>query len=281
MQKQKKNKTFFSQSFKSLFLTQYNAIIDIMCKYEISHSLIHHTKDIWCRDYMPVQVNQDKFVQFRYQPSYLKEKKYDSIRTNPADVEIDEKINIIHSDIVLDGGNVLKCGGKAILSSRIFNENPNYEKKHLLAELERLLEAEIIIIPQINCDMTGHADGYVRFYNENTLLVNELEKEYKYWRKEMEKVFSRYNFNYIEIPWFLSKKKCSKSAVGRYINFLDAGNVLILPKFEVEGNRDVETYQLFQKLYPNKSIELLNINPIAEEGGLFHCITWEIEKKLP
>ena len=43
-------------------------------------SLEHHgiplrtipgTQDIWCRDYMPIQVAEDRFVQFRYAPDYL------------------------------------------------------------------------------------------------------------------------------------------------------------------------------------------------------------------
>src|SRR4051812_14801141 len=34
--------------------------------------IIQGTKDIWCRDYMPVQVAQDRFVQFHYCPDYLK-----------------------------------------------------------------------------------------------------------------------------------------------------------------------------------------------------------------
>lgn len=29
------------------------------------------TSDIWCRDYMPVQIDGDRFCQFRYNPDYL------------------------------------------------------------------------------------------------------------------------------------------------------------------------------------------------------------------
>lgn len=44
--------------------------------------------------------------------------------------------------------------------------------KNLLTELENLLEAEIIIIPSLKSDMTGHVDGVVRFVNENTVIGN-------------------------------------------------------------------------------------------------------------
>ena len=33
--------------------------------------MILGTKDIWCRDFMPVQSAPDRFIQFRYDPDYL------------------------------------------------------------------------------------------------------------------------------------------------------------------------------------------------------------------
>ena len=57
-------------------------------------------------------------------------------------------MNNIHaqsSDINLDGGNVLICEGRAILSDRIFSENPEKAEKELIDELGNLLECEIII----------------------------------------------------------------------------------------------------------------------------------------
>ena len=34
-------------------------------------SLLLNTRDVWVRDYMPVQVSKDRFIQFRYEPDYL------------------------------------------------------------------------------------------------------------------------------------------------------------------------------------------------------------------
>jgi agmatine deiminase len=269
---------YFSDLLQLTYPEIANSLISIFDKYAINYSCISGAKDIWCRDYMPVQIKENQFVQFRYEPSYLQGKEYDSIRTNPHNVKIDEPCNIIYSEINLDGGNVLKSGSKVIISDRIFTENPKYERKKLLSDLEQLLEAEIISIPQINCDLTGHADGYVRFYNENTILVNELANEYQYWKKGILQVIKAHNLYYEEIPWFTPPGRNPISAIGVYINFIEISNLILLPKFEIEGERDEETYQLFQKLYPEKKIEMLNINPLAEKGGLLHCITWEIEK---
>ena len=32
---------------------------------------ITETSDIWCRDYMPVQLSENSFCQFTYRPDYL------------------------------------------------------------------------------------------------------------------------------------------------------------------------------------------------------------------
>ena len=34
--------------------------------------VIPGTADIWCRDYMPIQLDQDRFCQFVYAPDYLR-----------------------------------------------------------------------------------------------------------------------------------------------------------------------------------------------------------------
>ena len=36
----------------------------------IDYGLLAGTRDIWVRDYMPVQVADDDFVMFRYEPDY-------------------------------------------------------------------------------------------------------------------------------------------------------------------------------------------------------------------
>lgn len=37
---------------------------------DIQYDFIKGTKDIWARDYMPVQIEKNKFVKFTYNPDY-------------------------------------------------------------------------------------------------------------------------------------------------------------------------------------------------------------------
>ncbi|HLN20518.1 MAG TPA: agmatine deiminase family protein [Bacteroidales bacterium] len=245
----------------------------------VDFGFLDQTKDIWARDYMPQQVDTKTFIRFRYEPSYL--------RYNPelqTDPEVVCKINKIKSrpcGINLDGGNVVKWYDKALISRRVISENHPYDEALLLKELESVLNTRIILVPDLkpSTDFTGHADGYVRFYNGNTVLVNDLEKEYKYWTDGFRNVMKKAGLNYIEIPWFeYNEKGYPDSAVGIYINFLEVGDLIILPVFETRNNKDIEVFDLFQKLYPQKKIRTLNINPVAREGGLLNCMTWNIKK---
>ena len=253
-------------------------LIAILEKHHVKYSFIKGTKDIWCRDYMPVQTESGKFIQFRYDPSYLKGKKeWEDSRSDVKEVCRLNNIDATFSDINLDGGNVLICDGRAILSDRIFSENPNYEKDSLINELSKLLECEIIIIPAQNGDYTGHADGMVRFVDRNTILGNKLADEYKYWQKGMQKVIDTYNLTYIDVPFITDIKdpKHPDSAIGIYVNYLEVNNLIVMPIFNRDEDRQV--LEILQRTFPNKKIETIDYNDVAKEGGLLNCTTWVVE----
>ena len=257
-----------------------NRLKQILDKRNIKYKFLKSTKDIWCRDYMPIQTEKEKFVQFRYEPSYLEnDLKHQS---DPKIVCTANRIKPEFSKINLDGGNVVNWKNSAIISDRVFDENPEYsDETKLISELENLLNAEIIIIPQINTDMTGHADGMVRFVNQNTILGNDRNQEYKYWRDGINKVLRKHNLKYIDIPFFENKeinKKYPDNAIGCYVNYLEVGNLILLPIFEVAGNKDNEVLAKFKTIFPERIIETINYNEIGYFGGLLNCTTWTIKE---
>lgn len=247
-------------------------LIKILEKHNTNYSFLKGTKDIWCRDYMPILTESGKLIQFRYEPSYLKGKpEWEDSRSDVEDVCRQNGICAQISDINLDGGNVLICDGRAILSDRLFPENPNIDKNELVARLSDLLECEIIIIPTIHGDLTGHADGMVRFVDRETLLGNNLEAEYKYWREGMQKVLTEYRLSYIDVPFFEDKAH-PDSAIGVYVNYIEVNNLMVVPIFGRE--QDKEVLAILRKAFPNKLIESIDYSDVALEGGLLNCTTW-------
>lgn len=267
---------YMSEILKKKYPDTCNRLISILEKHKVKYSFLKATKDIWCRDYMPVQTPSGKLIQFTYDPSYLRDnKEWEDSRSDVKEVCRLNNIEALFSDINLDGGNVLICDGRAIISDRVFSENPDRDKDEIVKELGQLLECEIIIIPAENDDMTGHADGMVRFVNRNIILGNNLEAEYKYWRERMQKVIEKYNLKYINMPFFVPKdSKHPLSAVGVYVNYLEVDNLIVLPVFGKE--EDNQAITIIKEAFPGKAVETIDYNDVAYEGGLLNCTTWII-----
>ena len=269
---------YLSELLEERFPDAFNRLTSILKKHGVDYRLLKGTKDIWCRDYMPIQSESGKLIQFRYEPSYLKgNKEWEDSRSDVREVCRLNGFEPVFSNINLDGGNVLLCSGRAIVSDRIFAENPEYtDKEQLVKDLSELLEAEVIIIPAQNGDMTGHADGMVRFIDHDTILGNNRSDEYKYWKNGIEKVLKDYSIKYIDVPFFYGYKdsKHPDNAIGVYVNYLEVGNLIILPVFEVEGNKDAEAIAAFKQIFPDKMIEAIKYNEVALEGGTLNCSTW-------
>jgi agmatine deiminase len=277
-----KEVVYLSGLLEEQFPECFNRLTTILKKHSVEFRLLKGTKDIWCKDYMPIQTESGKLIQFRYEPSYLKgNKEWEDSRSDVKEVCRQNGFEPVFSNINLDGGNVLLCSGRAIVSDRIFTENPEYtDKEQLVKVLSELLEAEVIIIPAQNGDMTGHADGMVRFVDHDTILGNNRSDEYKYWTNGIEKVLKDYNLKYIDVPFFYSYKdsKHPDHAIGVYVNYLEVGNLIVLPVFEVEGNKDDEAIAAFKQIFPDKIIETINFNDVALEGGVLNCTTWVYRK---
>ncbi len=238
--------------------------------FNIKYKLLNNTNDIWARDYMPVKTKSGKYVSFRYEPSYLDgspELRTDFRRDIAPNFDIK---NLVYSDINLDGGNAVFSPSKetVVISDRVFSENLKCSSAELVQELEKLLEARVIIIPSLRLDMTGHADGMVRFVDENTAVGNAARSLFGL-EANIKAVLRSHGIEVIDFPYFDSK---GDSAVGCYLNFLETEQAIFLPIFDVEADSLAlaTAKSIFQK-----PIIPVNINEIAVKGGLLNCISWE------
>lgn len=252
----------YSSSAKNLF--------SFLSNWGEKFTLFNGAKDIWARDYMPVKTKSGKYVSFRYEPSYLAGDP--QLRTNfKTDIAPSFKVNnLVYTDINLDGGNVVFSPSKekVIISDRVYSENPSWHKAELTAKLAKLLEANVIIIPSLKSDMTGHADGMVRFVNENTVVANAPLSPFGFETK-VKKALQNHGIEVLDFPYFDSN---GDSAIGCYLNFLETEQAIFLPVFSVDtDNKAVQT----AKHIFHKAIIPVNINEIAADGGLLNCISWE------
>ena len=250
--------------------------------FNIEYKFINNTKDIWLRDFMPVRTRSGKLVSFRYEPSYLDDSpKLKTYFKTDLSAELSLP-DIEYSDINLDGGNVVFSPSKkkAIISNRVITENPQRSKACTVYEIFKVLEVEAtdgVIIPSLNSDMTGHADGMVRFVDENTVLVNEPKSKNDFESRVINQL-NRNGLTVITMPYFETKHKAAdgtKSAEGCYLNYLETEKVVFFPVFSANHETDTKAISIAEKAL-GKQVIPLNVNKIALHGGLLNCISWEI-----
>ena len=76
------NKLFITDLLLNHLPTIAKTIIETCLLHGIEVGTIYHANDYWCRDFMPLQINKNKFVKFVYDPSYYKPKKYRYLKTD-------------------------------------------------------------------------------------------------------------------------------------------------------------------------------------------------------
>ena len=237
--------------------------------HNIPYRFLPNTKDIWVRDFMPVRTRSGQMISFRYEPSYLKNAP--DLRTDfRKDLAPQLGLPVTYSNINLDGGNVVfsPSGVRVLISDRIFSENPEYPSAVLLRELSELLEADVLIIPSLKSDMTGHADGMVRFLDDRTVLCNRPLSSCGF-EQQVKRAVQNCGLDVVDFPFVPTG---GVSAVGCYLNYLETERVVFLPVFGIEQDAEAETSarQLF-----SKEIVSVNIREIARQGGCPNCISWE------
>jgi agmatine deiminase len=269
------NFLFIADTLPTKIPTFYSRLKKILRECDIAHSLLPNTKDIWAVDYMPIQIEDRSFVQFNYNPDYLQTKK---LRKTISDVDLicsEIGVRVKKSNIVLDGGNVIRTKKKVIMCDKIFKENPKKKEKDLIQELESLFEVDkIIFLPTHSLDYTGHADGMVRFINDDTVLINDLSNEKREYQLNVHMALNNAGIDWIPIPYNPYNNIDYIQAIGVYINYLQMENFILLPSYGMK--EDKLTFDLFEKLFPEETIRCIKSNEIAKEGGVLNCITWNI-----
>ena len=220
---------------------------------------------IWARDYMPVQVSKEKFVRFNYTPDYLAD--CPEYKPDTSEILSALRIQVIDSDIIIDGGNVISCGDKVIMTDKIFRENQHYDHDMLIDTLSQLLEAEIVLIPEDYYDEYGHADGMVRYMGEGRVLINNYCDFDKALRKRLLVVLSPH-FDITELHY-----DTHTDMSWAYINFLHVGQHIFIPMM---GDKlgEIAFRQIADAFPQCECHPVYHYESIVHDGGALNCSTW-------
>ena len=249
--------------------------------------------DSWVRDIAPIFFTEDKkikSVNFKFNGygkylNFQKDNKVSEFISNYL------KIPSIFSDIVLEGGAITYDDNSNLFSTKnvIFNKNRKQmlSKEKILNELKKLFKLKQIFLFDnglLEDDTDGHVDNLLCPIGKNKYLIadtNKFNSNYDILNKNKKDLISFFDytkqkFELISIPLPSNKKINNKTLVSSYINFYFTSNKIILPKFNVKEDYEVET--IFKDLFPNKEIVMIETSNINYGGGNIHCITMNIPK---
>lgn len=286
-----KTSVIFSSLFLRHYLKLYEQLHDIMRSYHKCNGMVCHTKDYWVRDFMPIQVAENVFVKFTFNPDYLQDKKkyITDVDKVIKHCPFAQEYKIVNLPIILDGGNLMFCIGYDGLDEKTFvvmTEKVLYENPKLCKEQIEMLfryafqEPNLIIVwlPWDKEDTFGHTDGIVRYVGYNALgrpkvLVN-LELYDEEIAEQMYDALSEH-FDVIELK--LSEYDDLSWA---YINCLQTQDFIIIPGI---GNdiTDAEAMMQYRELFPEYKDNIFMVQMrefIEEHGGALNCLTWTIQE---
>lgn len=263
------NKVYFAQGLSSpVFENAADSLVSAFHDSHVNWAKIpstHSPQHIWVRDYMPVQVSRNRFIQFRYEPDYLMESP--EYKPDVHGLLNQLGIDVTCSTINLDGGNIISCGDKVIMTDKIFQENPQYSHSRLIEELTELLDAEPVLIPWDIYEEYGHADGMVRYVGEGRVLLNNYCDFDKALRKKLLAALSPY-FDVTELHY-----GTFTDMSWAYLNFLHVGHQIFIPMTD-DKLGEIAFRQIAESCPNCHCHPVQNCKSIVSEGGALNCSTW-------
>ena len=267
------NTIYFSELIKtdSRFIETSNQIFSILDSFGSKYKFLPDTKDIWARDYMPIQVNATKFIEYRYDPDYLQGnwKGSRDLKTYPDIVCDSLKLKTEKSDLIMDGGNFVKSSDCIILTEKIVKENRlTYSKPDLIKKLQDTFQVDkVVLIPWDKLDKYGHADGMIRFIDKETVLINHFYKDDSVMEYRLKQAG-------LKLEYLDYKQGTNDKLNWAYINFLQTTDLILLPKFDIA--EDTEAFQKIESYYSDYKgrIAQVQMRKIVEYDGALNCVTW-------
>ena len=96
------NIVYIADTLRTLRTDVYNRLTKLLSDIGIEVCLLYGTKDIWCRDYMPVQVDKSLFVKYHYAPDYMWSiTKYNNDITDCSDICKSLGIKYKETDLIM------------------------------------------------------------------------------------------------------------------------------------------------------------------------------------
>ena len=277
------NFVYISDKLKEFYPDLYHRLTKLFDEMDIEWAEVYGTKDIWIRDYMPIQLSGEHFLVYKYDPDYLKDSGNKYLTDSKSIFRgVIHDCKIRETGIKLDGGNVVSCGEYRILTDKVFIENGmELYDPEFCRYIEHILVSKVIYLPwhreypeKPNSDVYGHADGFVQWTGGNKVLMSNHRDFHPKEAEEMRRQLEDAGFEVTEMLFDVPKPDSNYNWA--YINYLRVGKKIIVPTFGIP--EDEQALKYIKEANPLCTVRSLRMRDIVQYGGALHCITWNIRK---
>ena len=271
------NSVYFSDLLSKKCPILNTHLVDMLQKHEIPFSYLFGTKDIWCRDFMPIQIEEDRFVFYKYTPNYLEDAP--RLQTNTDKVfragenHLQHLLqNTVAIDLVLDGGNVVKCSDTIVMTEKVFIENKDKTRSEVERILKDAFRCELLFLPWDHKEKFGHSDGIVHYAGDGKVLLTNYGDISPYYYSRFRKALEKH-FEVIPLKYETKRQHARSWA---YINFLQIGKLVLVPQLGLE--EDEQALEQISKALPDCNIIGIPALEAVRRGGALNCISWNIKQ---
>ena len=265
---------FLSEWLPSECPVLYQNLERVFKEHAVDYRILDNTNDIWCRDYMPIQIEANRFVSYNYNPNYLQDKhkrRYITDAKKVRNIDFLQQAEMVEMDLVLDGGNVVKCGDTVVMTDKVFVEN----KDKTPAEVERILrevfQCEIVFLPWDKKEKCGHSDGIVHYIGNGKILLTNYGDLSPYFYRRFRKALE----NHFEVIPLKYNAKRFHARSWAYINYMQVGNLVIVPQLSYP--EDEQALAQISKVLPYCDVVGVPALEAVRKGGALNCISWNIK----
>jgi agmatine deiminase len=255
------------------------------------------TDDLWCRDSGPTFVKNEAG---ELAVAHIRFNGWGDKQPHANDALIAERVAarlglpLLDTGLVGEQGGVEHDGAGTLLAHASCWANPNRNDLSNEEIGERLLAVlggkKMIWAPGIAAkDITDyHIDALARFVGPGKVLIqlgNEINPDDPWsvsGHETLEILQSATDargqkLEIIRMPDPVNIRSRKTDFVASYVNYYVCNGAVIAAQF---GDRaaDGKAKELLQSLYPGRTVEMLNIDPIGESGGGIHCATQQQPK---
>lgn len=268
------NTVFLSDWLPEVCPTLYQCLTKALTDNAVRYRILDNTNDIWCRDFMPIQTDERRFVFYQYKPDYLQaehKRRYITNVNHVQNIDFLRQAETANLDLVLDGGNVVKCGNKVVMTEKVFVENNDRSRNEVQRLLEDAFQCDIVFLPWDENEKCGHSDGIIHYVGGNRVLLTNYDDLDKTFAQAFLRILEKH-FEVIPLKYNVKRQHARSWA---YINYLQVDNLVLVPQLGIP--KDEQALQQIAEALPACKVVGVPALEAVRKGGALNCISWNVK----